>query len=211
MLLRLANRAGQSLARKPWSELQAEHTFTTVASTASYALPSDYGWYVNDTAWDRTNYWQMRGSLSPQEWQRYKSGISTSTPRHRFRVRNGLLYIDPTPTSAISMVIEYVSDEWATDGTVNYTAYTADAQRSRFDEYAIELDLTWRFLGRKGLAYAEEKLEAEKEVEKIVGRNTPSSSFSMASNSGSWPPTPMNVSISVGGGGSGGSWGGSWG
>ncbi|MGC3959570.1 MAG: hypothetical protein QM813_16970 [Verrucomicrobiota bacterium] len=190
ILLRLANRAGMTLARKPWSELQTEYAFSTVASTASYALPSDYGWFINDTAWDRTNYWNIRGSLSPQMWQIYKSGLAAASPRSRFRVKLGRLYIDPTPSSTVSMVIEYVSNKWVTDGVTTYTSYTADSQTSIFDEYAIELDLTWRFLARKGLAYAEEKAEAEREIDKIIGRNTPSNSMNMAGVRTPWPPMP---------------------
>lgn len=191
MLLSLANKAGKSLARKPWQALQKEYTFATVASTASYSLPSDYGWIQNDTAWDRSNYWQLRGSLSAQMWQAYKSGIQSTTPRTRFRIKGGLLFLDPTPSSIVSMVFEYVSNAWVFDGTATYySAFQADANTSLIDEYLLELDLTWRFLERKGLAYAEAKDEAERQIELAVGHDTPANSVNFADSISVWPPLP---------------------
>lgn len=69
---------------------------------SDYVLPSDFQRAVDDTFWDRTNYWKMRGPLSPQQWQWYKSsnlGYATIYRRYRFRRISGAtrLSIDPTP------------------------------------------------------------------------------------------------------------------
>ena len=192
-LLALANKSGRLLARKPWQVLQKEHTFSTVDATADYALPSDFGWYINDTVWDRTDYWKMRGSLSPSEWQVYKSGIATSTPRSRFRVKAGRLYIDPTPSSVRSIVLEYVSKQWASNSTGDTfaVAFAADTDTTRFDELLLQLDLTWRYLARKGLAYAEEKAEAEAQIELALAHDTPSPTLSQAGDHRAvFPPLP---------------------
>lgn len=191
LLLALLNKAGQSLSRRPWQALQKEHTFSTVASTASYALPSDFGWYENDTAWDRTNYWQMRGSLTPGEWQRYKSGTLTSTPRSRFRVKGKLLFIDPTPTSVRSIVLEYVSNGWTTNGSTFASSFTADTETSVLDEFLLELELTWRFLERKGFAYEEAKDEAQRQIELALGHDVPKNTVNLAGDSDEYiPPYP---------------------
>lgn len=191
LLLALANKAIKTLARMPWQALQKEHTFSTVASTETYALPSDYGWYQNDTAWDRSNYWNMRGSLSPAAWQWYKSGIMSTTPRSRFRVRGNLVYIDPIPSSVRSIVIEYVSNKPVTDGVSFFTGFTADTQTSLIDEYLLELEVTWRFLERKGFAYEEAKNESDTQVMLGLGHDTPSMSVNLGSGgNGPWPPLP---------------------
>lgn len=194
MLLSLINKSGRTLARKPWQRLQKEFPFSTVASQSQYALPTDYGFYQADTAWSRTNYWNIRGSLSPAEWQRYKSGIQTTTPRSRFRVFGNFFTLDPTPSSIESMVIEYVSSFWVataaapTVGAQN--TFLADTDVSFIDEYILELDLTWRFLERKGLAYAEAKDEAVRMIEKYSGTDTPSAEINLADSFGPWPPVP---------------------
>lgn len=190
-LLAQINKAGKALARKPWQALEKEYTFPTVASTASYALPSDYGWIQNDTAWDRTNYWQLRGSLSSQMWQGYKSGVQSTTPRSRFRIKGSLFFLDPTPSSIVTMVFEYVSNKWVFDNTSTYyTEFQADTNVSLLDEYLLELELTWRFLERKGLAYAEAKDEAERQIELAVGHDRPGNNVNFADSMSIWPPLP---------------------
>ena len=190
LLLACANRAGKLLAKKPWQALQKEYTFSTVASTASYALPSDYGWIVNDTAWDRTNYWRLRQSLSALQWQEYKSGITASVPRSRMRVKGSLVFIDPTPSSTISMVYEYVSSKWVTDGSSYFTEFSTDTQTSLISEELIELEVVWRFMNRKGVAYTEEKNTAEINIQLALAHDTPANAVNLAGSGGVWPPLP---------------------
>lgn len=191
MLLALANKSGKSLAGYSWQALQKEYTFPTVASTASYAIPADYGWIENDTVWDRTNLWAMRGSLSPQEWQVYKSGISSTTPRSRFRVKGNLIFIDPTPSAVVTVALEYVSDKWAWDGAATYANnFVTDAYLSLIDEFLIELDVSWRFLERKGLAYAEAKADAEEQIWLALGQDQPHNSVNLGQSDMPWPPLP---------------------
>lgn len=192
-LLRLANKSGRAMSKKPWEVLQKEFTFSTVASTATYAFPSsDFGWFVNDTAWDRSNYWKMRGSLSAQEWQRYKSGIASTQPRTRFRIKGGLIYIDPTPTAVVNMVIEYISSKWCSDstGATPKLEFDNDQDVPLFDDYLFELDLTWRFLDRQGMSYGEAKDEAERQIDIAFAHDIPKEEVNLASRKEPWPPLP---------------------
>jgi hypothetical protein len=190
-LLALANKAGEIIARKPWQNLQNEYTFSTVDGTETYALPAGYRSFINDTAWDRTNYWTLRGSLSPQEWQARKSGVMAQSPRSRFRLKGNLIYIDPVPGSALDLVIEYLDNRWVqSEEGERFTAFQADTDTVRFDEFLLRLDLTWRFLARKGLAYAEEKEEAERQIDLAMGRDTPSVPTNLAGDRSIWPPLP---------------------
>ena len=170
-LLRLINRSGKSLAKKNWTVLQKEHTFSTVASTASYSFPSDFERFLDQTSWDRTSYWALRGPLTPREWQIKKSGlVASATLRSNFRVkadtRVNKYFVDPTPSSIVSMVFEYVSDQWVKDSgnTTGKAAYAVDTDVALISEELIELDTIWRILARKGFAYQEEKDEAEAQI-----------------------------------------------
>src|SRR5512146_56394 len=40
---------------------------------SDYTMPSDFERPIDGTMWDRTRYWAMRGPMSPQQWQFYKS------------------------------------------------------------------------------------------------------------------------------------------
>ena len=176
-LLRLVNREGRILAKKAWTVLQKENTFSTDGS-AYVALPSDFGYLLDETVWDRDNYWKMRGSLNAAEWQVFKSGlVSTVTTRLRFRIRplTGVrkLYLDPTPASGVDGVFEYVSSQWLTDttGVTFKTLYAVDTDVAIISEELIELGAIWRFKNAKGLAYAEEYNEYQMQVDSAFARD----------------------------------------
>lgn len=174
----LANRAGNSLMRgHAWRVLISEQTFTTVASTATYSMPSDFDRLLQNTAWDRTNYWQMRGQLSPREWQDRVSSLATSSDlRRAWRITpssgSKVFTIDPTPASADSLVYEYVSANWCESNTgTGQSAYSADSDVARIPEHLVELQLIWRLLASHGHAYAEQKAEADAEEQRAVGHD----------------------------------------
>jgi len=87
-LLEQARRTGREIAeRANWVALVQEHVFTA-DGTSVYTLPADFRSMINDTLWDRTRYWQMRGALSPQQWQMYKSSIiGRASIERRWRLR----------------------------------------------------------------------------------------------------------------------------
>src|SRR6185312_9692989 len=93
-------------------------TFTFGQS--DYALPSDFQRVIDNTLWDRSRFWAMRGPQSPQQWQLYKSSvIGRASIQRRFRFRRqqggtGMVFsIDPVPTDNGSQpVFEYVSNAW---------------------------------------------------------------------------------------------------
>lgn len=115
--IRLLAHANQTIRemrdRHKWPELTREHTFTTTASTASYALPADFDRHVFGTHWDRAQSWELIGPVDPMYWQWRQSGISTAVPRREFRVKgisDTQLFIYPTPdTSNETLVFEYQS------------------------------------------------------------------------------------------------------
>ena len=176
-LLRLINREGRQLAKRSWAILQKENTFTADGS-AYVALPVDFGWLLDETVWDRDNFWKMRGSLNASEWQIYKSGLGTSVAtRLRFRIKplanTNKLYFDPTPASGLNGVFEYVSSQWVTNsgGTVFNTGYEADTDVSLLAEELIEMGALWRFKASKGLAYAEEFNEYQRAADTAFARD----------------------------------------
>jgi len=201
LLLACANRAGKALARRhDWIDLVTEYTFNTAASTADYALPSDYVRLVNSTLWDRANYEQLRGPLSSQEWQVHKSSVlaSTATTWKRWRIRrvsgSAQFSIDPTPTAVEALVFEYVSSSWCeSSGGTGQDVWTMDDDVGRLDEYLIELETTWRVLNRLGLSYEEEYNEAMSEVNQAIARDGGAPVLSLNRNRGQRLLSSQNV------------------
>lgn len=165
-MLSMLNAEGRALLRRhAWTVLQAEHTFTTVSGTANYALPSDYHRLLDETLWDRARYEQMRGPLSPAEWQQIKSGIASSVIYRRWRIKGnasgGRFFIDPTPTTTgDTLVFEYVRNTWcqSTDGTAQAT-WLADTDTTPLPEELFRLGLTWRFLRASELSWENRRAE----------------------------------------------------
>jgi hypothetical protein len=126
----MARRAGKSLMKRAnWTALTVEHVFVA-NGTSSYTLPSDFRSLINDTMWDRSRFWKMRGAMSPQQWQMYKSSIigrATVERRWRLRLPSGDaagatvgFQIDPdigTSDDSSTFVYEYVSNNWVRSAT----------------------------------------------------------------------------------------------
>lgn len=173
-------------------------TGDVIFGQADYPLPPDFQRPVDNTFWDRSRFWQMRGPLSPQQWQVYKSSIiGRASIERRFRFRNirnaaggspaTYLSIDPSPLdNGAQLVFEYVSNGWceSISGTPQ-NAWQADDDVGVLDEYLLRLSLKWRLLRRLGLSYSEELDEFERQVDKAAAVDggarvlnmTPSGSF----------------------------------
>jgi hypothetical protein len=194
----LAERAAKQIMRRDWQALLREHTITTVASTEGYALPSDWARYVSQTAWDATNYWPMRGSITPSHWQAMKRGLITqSNVRKEFRLRGGSVLIMPTPTAVETLIIEYARNTpWINGSTYRVTA-TNDADTTVFPEYLLELEIIWRWLKAKGLDYSEEKLIAETEASRVFAQDSPSPTLDFSLPSDDFQTFPANIPQNV--------------
>ena len=166
-LLALANRAGRTLANDyRWQALLTTHTFDTVASTDSYALPSDFGRFANVTFWDETNYAPVRGPLSAMEWQALNSSSLAGSPifDKAFRIAGGLFYLYPIPTAVETIAYTYYSSFWIS----GKSAFSLDADVALIDEDLITLELKWRWLQSKGDSFENEKREAELRRESVL-------------------------------------------
>jgi hypothetical protein len=143
---------------------------------SDYALPSDFKRPIDNTFWDRSRFWSMRGPMSPQQWQLYKSSvIGKASIQRRFRFRNisgtMVLSIDPVPTDNGSyLVFEYVSTAWCKSSTGTLQPqWLADTDLGVLDEELLKLGIEWRMLKRLGMAYADELDEYDTAIDKALG------------------------------------------
>lgn len=173
-----ANRSGNFLLRKhDWTILRKEYTWSTVASTAAYNLPSDFSRFIPSTEWDRTNYWALEGPLTPQEWQFVKSGLIQNGPRSRFRIMPtsfvNQFTVDPVPSTIRTLVFEYICNTWVQSAAAAaQSSFLADTDTALdVFEFLIGLDVMWRFRKSVGLDYAEEKDEFQNELDQAVARD----------------------------------------
>ncbi len=146
---------------------------------SDYALPSDFQRPIDNTFWDRTRYWAMRGPMDPQQWQLYKSSVignASIQRRYRFRQISGtqVLSIDPVPfDNGSQLVFEYVSNAWCKNAVTGalQSSWLLDTDLGIIDEYLIQLGLRWRILRRGGFSYSEELDEYTREVDKAISQD----------------------------------------
>ncbi len=160
-LLRAARKTGRELATKVrWQALLAEHTFSTVAATQNYSLPSDYQAFANLTTWDRTNDWELLGPATPRIWQTLQSATISAGVRYWWRVAGNSIQIYPTPTTVNSLVFEYYSRYYCTSsGGTAQQDWAADADLSRIDGELMTLGVSYYFKKSEGLPFSEEKAD----------------------------------------------------
>lgn len=165
-------------------------TVTTSNSTLafgqeSYALPSDFNYLINDTIWDRGYRWQIIGSMNAQEWQVLKSGLSPTGPRRRFRLMDGLLYLDPIPYDSNTIAYEYYSNAWcATSGGTPQTAWANDTDVPILSDDLFVLGIIWRFRRAKGLDYAQEYKTYMDKVQSMIGRASGARALPLGASAG---------------------------
>lgn len=172
----LLNEEGQELARRyPWTALQNEGTFATLAAEdqgAVSAIASGLNYIINDTIWNRSLRRPVFGPRTPQEWQQSKA-FAINGPWSSYRIKGGHLYMYPTPTAGQSCYFDYLTKNWATDstGVTGKEALTVDTDLVLLDDNLLTIGLIWRFKQAKGLEYAEDYNKYERQVLDAMARD----------------------------------------
>ena len=89
-----------------WSVLRRFYSFVESPVEAIYPLPDDFGWYVNDSAWNITTKERMLGPLDSYQWQ--KRVIPDSTLSDRYT----------------AFMFAGIGDQWSIGGSASYNQYS---------------------------------------------------------------------------------------
>jgi hypothetical protein len=164
----------------------------------NYPLPTDWLRQIEQTEWDRTNRWPLNGPKSAQEWQNFKSGIVYAGPRLRFRIAGNTIQLNPPPSAASLLSMEYVSKNWVTAlaGTTK-EKFTLDTDTPVFDESLMVEGLKLRWNKAKGFAYDEKAYNVLLSICQAQNKSAPTLSLAQGSSSvllstenipdGNWP------------------------
>jgi hypothetical protein len=156
-------------------------TVTLTFSQNKFDMPSDWGWQVANTEWNRTDRWALQGPKSPQEWQTYKSGIVSAGPRQRYRILQNKLCLNPSPPNGQTLSFEYISKGWiiGVDGT-RKTKVTADTDTFVFTDSLLTVGLIAQWRQAKGLdpSFNIAEFRALLEGEKATDKSAPVLSLS---------------------------------
>lgn len=178
-MLALSNFGAKEIARDhDWAVLTKEYTFSTSSGDADYAFPSDFDRIAYQTAWDRTNYWEMREAVPGYIWQALKSGlVARPSLRKAYRIKAvsnaKQFFVDPTPTATETLVYEYFSNGWnQTSGGTAQSSWANDTDTGLLDEELLKADLIWRFRQAQGLGGWEEDYQIfNRRMEKLKAQD----------------------------------------
>lgn len=112
--LQAAQWAMRDIATAAPHSLVREYSFYTRSSVEAYPLPGDFGGFVNNTSWNRTQQ-NPNELVGGALWQQNKSGIADTAYLQRYRMKGyndqlGRFFIDPLPTSVEKEVFDYQSN-----------------------------------------------------------------------------------------------------
>jgi hypothetical protein len=163
-----------SASRGFWESLVAETTWTSVATESQgniTTLASDgFRYILNKTIWDRTQQLPIYGPLNPQEWQGLKAMV-VSGPQYQYRIRGGLLLINPVMPAGHTLAFEYVSSNWVTDDSVNYSKVQSDDSTFRIPDDVLLVGLRWKWKYEKGYDYTEDFNSFERMINDSLARS----------------------------------------
>lgn len=186
-------------------DMVATGTVTGTALTFAqdtYPEPDAFDRFINGTAWDRTNRWELIGPDSPQMDEYHRSGIVTTGPRRHFRqvgnLSAGNYRLWPPPAvvdTPFQIAWEYITLAWAktASGTL-ITKMTADDDVPILDSQAIVMDVKWRFLQAKGVPTAASlQTEALDYIQQLIARDGGAGTLTMGRRLSPYLLTPAQV------------------
>lgn len=150
-LVSLLGSTGQILLGKhEWQDKEIVFNLTTVVppDTGVYSLPADFDSLTDQTGWQKSYFWPLRGPYSAQMWQRVVNYPTTGI-YVAFRIQNGQLWIWPQPPpNGISITFVYKTRGWVTDVNTGQLKdhITTGADTVNFDHLLMERYLKLRYL-----------------------------------------------------------------
>lgn len=158
-MLGTAREVLEELGRMDWPFLEIPYSFTTVPNQTAYALPPDFGREVGDTAYEASQYYPLRGSLTPSDWSRQRNALPSQIGRYKFRIFGfpQMFNFTPTPQTAENIIFEYQTNYRVMHSNSTYgTTFSADDDTALVPEDLLKIGLKWRIRRAKGLDYSEE-------------------------------------------------------
>lgn len=155
----LANDTLEELGKMDWPQLDTTYSLNTVVNQIPYPLPDDYARFATDTAFVTSEYYSLRGSLTPKEWALRRNGMAQYLGLLRYRVFGypATLQFVPAPQTVQNVTIEYLSNflVLGNDNT-RRALYTQDTDVSIVPEELVRKGLKWRIKHAKGLDYSQD-------------------------------------------------------
>lgn len=172
-LMALANEmAGRIAAGYDWQKLAAIHTITGDGTTTAFDMPSDFSrMLVKSQVWSSS----LETALSPitdlDRWleldvQDFDFVVNAWT------IYGGQMHIKPALSDGITAQFFYQKNTIIAPSSGSAkTEFTADDDTFSIDERLLKLAMIWQWRANKGLPYAEDMVNYETHLSRLVLRD----------------------------------------
>jgi len=169
----LANEMAERISRgNNWQLLSRIHTLTGDGATEDFDLPDDYDrMLVKSQVWSSS----LQTALSPigslDRWleldiQAFEFVVNA------WIIYSGQMHIKPAMASSVTAKFFYQSNLIiAPSSGSNKAEFTADDDTFRLDEQLLKLGMIWQYKANKGFPYAEDMVNYESLLARLVTRD----------------------------------------
>jgi hypothetical protein len=196
-LRQLLTNCGRELASGlyEWQQLTNSYTFSTTATPPAnglFALPSDFGYMINQTGWTPTSGGlglPLAGPLSEQTWQALvNTNLASSTIYLSFKIAAQKIQILPRPAPAsVNVTFSYQSQNWIwllgnSANTDNKAVNASDIVL--FDSIMMVKFLAARFKQAKGIDASASLEQFQAMYQQFTSTNGPAEILSLSGRAG---------------------------
>lgn len=119
-----------------WPHLEIEYNFATVANQRVYAWPSDFRVPADNSVFNASQYYKVKGSMDSEDWHMRRYGLLANLGRKAYRqfYPLGLPTIEllPAPTGIENLVGTYFTSNFVVDQNgVGANLYMNDSDIAR--------------------------------------------------------------------------------
>lgn len=167
-----------------WQDLTKEATLLTVKNKTIYPIDNivpDFYSILNNTIYIKDEMERVIGAITPEDWMREKY-FSCPDVDIKFKIQGNAFKFLQSPDCGKKIVFQYRSNAVCYDGKTyeEKSTITKNTDVPIFDNYVVQLGITWRWLKRNGMDYAEEYNEYINELKKKFGTGLATKDINLA-------------------------------
>ncbi len=173
--------AGQDLCMMTdWQMLHKEWTQVLTPGVSTYALPTDWNSFVDDTMWDNTSRWPVIGPLTPQIWRLLKARLlGGNTVSLQYRIVGNIFTLYYPAAAADTLQADYYSRAWILSGATPRDNPATDSDTIYFDSRILVPLVKFKWRSAKGFDTSADQKDFQDGWDLVVGRDTPAPTLSV--------------------------------
>ena len=191
-MLSFANEVGTELMKTgDWRKLRKQKLFTTLAQEEQTGMiPTDLGYWIDETAWNRSARRPLWGPISPAQWQAWKA-FDTFPVIDVWYMEGDNILVQPVPPAGETYAFAYVSNLWCQSASgTGQSAWAADTDTGVLSERLMTLGTLAMYLEARGLYKEAADLRYNDQVRQELAQDSPRSTHSFAGDNLWWGRRP---------------------